>query len=87
MNSENMASAAALPIPGLDTLNISAMFAATIFGLIGFTAFLRGRKKGQAKTLIIGISLMAYPFLVTNPVVTWLVGIALTAALFIFRDE
>ena len=69
-----------------DTLNISAMMAATVFGLIGFSAFLRGRKKSQPKALIIGISLMVYPFLVSNAVWTWVVGIGLTSALFIFRD-
>jgi hypothetical protein len=87
MNTENMASAAALPAFSLDALSISAMFAAAVFGLIGFVAFLRGRMTCQPKTIIIGISLMVYPFLVTTPVWTWVVGIALTAALFIFRDQ
>jgi hypothetical protein len=86
MNSENIPSVTALPAFSLDGFSISAMIAASVFGLIGFTAFLRGRKTADPKMLIIGILLMVYPFLVTNPVWTWVVGIALTAALFIFKD-
>ena len=87
MNSENMTSAAMLPVPGLDMLNISGILATSIFGLIGFVAFLRGRKMSDPKLLIIGILLMGYSFFVSNAIWTWVIGIALTAALFIFRDQ
>ena len=78
-----------LTIPGLgqDGFNIPAMIAGAVFGLIGFIAFLRGRKAGQPKTLIIGITLMAYPLFVSSALWAWLIGLALTAALFLFRDE
>ncbi|MBF0485153.1 MAG: hypothetical protein HQL16_01435 [Candidatus Omnitrophica bacterium] len=69
-----------------DSFNIPAMIAGMVFGLIGFSAFMRARKTKEPKALIISITLMVYPFFVSNPIATWLIGLGLTAALFIFRD-
>ena len=58
----------------------------TIFGAIGFVAFVYGKKQSEINTMIIGFVLMAYPYFVANTLAMYAVGVALTAALFIFRD-
>ncbi len=57
-----------------------------IFSGIGFIAFVFGKKQGRPKTLILGLLLMAYPYFLTDTVVLYVVGIALTLCLFAFKD-
>jgi hypothetical protein len=45
-----------------------------------------GKKQNAIKALLIGLTLIVYPYFVTNTVVMYAVGVALTAALFVFRD-
>ncbi len=62
------------------------LLAGLLFGSIGFVAFVYGKKQGRWSTMGIGGLLTLYPFVVTNTVATWIVGAALTAALFVFKD-
>lgn len=62
------------------------LFAGLLFGSIGFSAFIYGKKQGSAKTMIIALALCFYPWVVSNIVANYAIGAALTAALFIFRD-
>ena len=57
-----------------------------LFSGIGFVACAYGRKMGQVKPVLVGVLLMCYPYFVSG--VGWLygIGVALTAALFYFRD-
>ena len=57
-----------------------------IFGSIGFIAFIYGKKMSEYRPMIIGILLMAYPYFISSNVLLYTIGIALTAALFIFRE-
>ncbi len=57
-----------------------------IFGIIGFSAFIYGKKQKSAKPLVIGLTLMIYPYFVPNTVLLYLVGVALSAALYFWRD-
>lgn len=57
-----------------------------VFSAIGFVAFAYGKKQAQYKTLSLGIALIAFPYFVSNTIVFYAMGAALTAALFIFRD-
>jgi hypothetical protein len=53
---------------------------------VGFVAFVFGKKESLWKTMLLGVCLMGYGFVVTG---TWpqiLTGAALTAALFIFKE-
>jgi hypothetical protein len=64
----------------------SALLADVLFGAIGAGAFLYAKKQGLWKMLVIALLLMGYPYFVEA---TWLlygIGVALTGALFIFRD-
>ncbi len=67
----------------VSTANI---FASIIFGSIGFGVFMYGKKQAAGKAMAIGIALMAYPYFITNTVAVYLVGIALTAGVFFFKD-
>ena len=58
----------------------------TLFGAIGFVAFMYGKRQSAIKAMLLGLTLMAYPYFVSNTLAMYVVGVALTAALFIFRD-
>ncbi len=58
----------------------------TLFGIIGFAAFLYGKKEKAFKPLAIGIVLMVYPYFVPNTVLIYIIGTALTTALYFWRD-
>ncbi len=62
------------------------LFAWLIFGLIGMAAFVYGRKQGRPKTLLIACLLMIYPYFISNVIALWIIGVALTASLFLFHD-
>ena len=64
----------------------SQLFAGLIFGSIGFVAFVYGKKQTQVKTMVLGVALMAYSYFTPGTLAVWLVGAALTAALFFVRD-
>ena len=58
-----------------------------IFGLIGFAAFVYGKRAQEYKRLCIGIALMAFPYFVADTVLLYVIGVALTAALFLVGDS
>lgn len=61
------------------------MFAWLLFGLIGMAAFGYGKKQGNFNVLALGGALMVYPYFVSDTLLLWGVGAALTAALFLWR--
>ena len=71
---------------GLDLPSPGNLFGMIVFGAIGMAAFVYGKKNAQAKPMIIGVALMAYPYFIPAGWLLYLIGAALTAALFIFRD-
>ncbi len=63
------------------------LFAGLIFGSIGFVAFVYGKKESRVKTMLLGLALMGYPYLIPGTVAVFVVGALLTAALLYFRNE
>ena len=57
-----------------------------IFGMVGFVAFVYGKKQKNFKPLLIGIALMAYPYFVSSAVWLYVVGMGLSALLFLWRE-
>ena len=57
-----------------------------VFSGIGFVALAYGKKQGLWKTAVIGVLLMAYPYFVYSVALVYGIGIALTIALFLFKD-
>jgi len=62
------------------------IFAYIIFGSIGFVAFIYGKKKALWRTMVIGIALVAYPYVFSGVVMIYLLGIVLSVALYFWRE-
>jgi hypothetical protein len=54
-----------------------------LFGAIGFVAFIYGKRNSELKPMMIGIVLMVYPYFIRNTLVLYLIGVVLTAALYL----
>ena len=63
-------------------LSFANIFAGILFGAIGFSAFLYGKKQANIKTLVIGVLLMGYSYFVPNTLANYAIGTVLTVALF-----
>jgi hypothetical protein len=57
-----------------------------VFGLIGMAAFRFGKKEGRPKTMVVAGALMVYPYFVSSALWLWLIGLALSGALFVYKD-
>lgn len=77
---------AVIGFPQADDFTAAKIFACIIFGAIGFAVFLYGKKNKLLQPLIIGIALMAYPYFISGTFLLYFVGIALTAALYFWRE-
>lgn len=64
-------------------MNSARILASVIFGSIGLAAFVYGKKQANLKSLVIGVILMVYPYFVPDPVAVYVIGAALTIALFL----
>jgi hypothetical protein len=64
----------------------AVLFAGLIFGLVGFAAFLYGRKNGLWRPMGLGVALMAFPYFVSQVWLLYVIGLALCGALYIWRD-
>lgn len=62
------------------------IFAYIIFGAIGLGVFSYGRKSKLLGPTIIGVALMAYPYFVSGTFLLYIVGIALIAVLYFWRE-
>jgi hypothetical protein len=64
------------------------IFAAILFGMIGTAAFFYGKKQQKPRALGLGVALCVYPYFILDSVwLMWIVGAALTAALWFWRDD
>ena len=61
------------------------LFASFVFGIIGFAAFIYGKKRSLFKPIIIGIVLMVYPYFIRGIFPLILTGTVLTILLYFFR--
>ena len=77
----NLASEEAMP-----SLSGSNLVANLLFSSIGFVGFIYGKRMSAWRPMFIGIALMAYPYFIPAGWLLYFIGIALTAALFMFRD-
>jgi len=67
-------------------INWGYWIANIIFGIIGWYAFMYGWKQKSIRPSLIGIVMMIYPYFVTNTYWAFAIGIALTAALYYWRE-
>lgn len=57
------------------------LLGAILFGIIGYVAFRRGRKKRRAALTWTGVVLMLYPYAISEAWVLWVVGTVLCGSL------
>ena len=62
------------------------LFGACIFSVIGLAAFVYGKKETRAKPLAVGILLMVFPYFAPSTTVLYVIGVVLTASLFVYRE-
>lgn len=58
------------------------LLGAIVFGIIGYVAFRRGRKKSSAMLTWAGVALMLYPYAVSQTWLLWILGIALCGGIY-----
>ncbi len=68
-------------------MTASNLIGGLIFGTIGFVAFVYGKKQASFKCMGIGVALMAYPYFIPNTIAVYVIGVVLTAALFLFPGD
>ena len=89
-DSRNMISLAAGLLPGGgggSGFSWVAVVSGLIFSSIGFIGFIHGKKNRLWRPTIVGIALMVYPYFFASTVAVIMVGIALTAALYYWRNS
>jgi len=64
----------------------ATLFASLLFGIVGFAAFRYGKKSASLKAMLLGAALMVYPYFVEDIWLLYVIGVALTAGLFVWRD-
>lgn len=62
----------------------ASFLAMLFFGAIGMGAFVYGKKMSTLPPLVLGLALMTYPYFVGG-IWLWVVGVALTAGLFVWK--
>ena len=67
-------------------LSASQLILGSIFGSVGFVAFIYGKKQVSWKPMVGGIALMGLPYLLQDPVALCSAGTLILAALYVFRD-
>ncbi|HEX8978194.1 MAG TPA: hypothetical protein VF811_00680 [Parasulfuritortus sp.] len=71
---------------GLTLPTPAYLFGLILFGVIGIAAYGYGRKQKKRNAKWLGVSLMLYPYAVSDTLWLYVVGVALTAGLFFWRD-
>ena len=71
---------------GLELPSPAYIFGTVLFGLIGLAAFRHGRNTGRQRVLWLGVALMAYPYAVSNTVLMYAIGAALSIGIVVYRD-
>ena len=65
---------------------VANLLGGLVFGIIGLAAFRYGKREANIRLMLIGGALMVYPYFVSNTPAMIGIGVALTAAIFFFRD-
>ncbi len=62
------------------------MLSGILFGGIGSAALLYGHRQARPKPMVIGGLLVAGSYFLKSTPLLWLIGVSLTAGLWLFRD-
>ncbi len=64
-------------------MSLANILVVVFFSLVGFAAFRYGKTNGEARPMLIGAALMVYGYFVSNVWLSLLVGVVLTALIFV----
>jgi hypothetical protein len=67
-------------------ISVSEIMAAFIFGVVGLYYFRLGRKDTHYPLIFTGLGLMLYPYFISGEKTVWIVGFALWATGYYFRN-
>lgn len=70
---------------GLTLPSPAYIFGSIVFGLVGFAAYVRGKRAANPKTKWLGVVLMFYPYAVSQTGLLFVIGAALCAGLWWVR--
>lgn len=76
---------ATLNTMGLDLPSPAYLIGAIVFGILGYAAYRYGKKISNNTTKWLGITLMLYPYLISETWLLYAVGTALCATLVFLR--
>jgi hypothetical protein len=62
-------------------LSLGTVVASLVTGSLGFGLFLYGKNEARHPQLVAGLVLMSYPYMVSGPLATWGIGLAILAGL------
>jgi len=74
-----------MPTVDMSSMSPANIFSGVLFSCIGMGVFSYGKKQGSFTHMLIGFSLMLYPYFVPNTIASYAVGTLLTASLFFIR--
>jgi hypothetical protein len=69
----------------LSSLDMTSLLWGLLFGSIGMVYFVYGKKGERPVPLISGIALMAFPYFVSNSILTVVIGLVLMAVPYFIR--
>ena len=64
----------------------AVLFAWVLFGAIGLAAFMYGKKQAKLTPMLLGLALIATPYVIANTLLLYATGAALCVAMYWFRD-
>ena len=73
-------------MPGLGGMSATDILAGLVTGSVGLAYFLYGKKRQRNGLMWSGVALMVYPYFVTSLLAIVVVGAALAAVPFFYRD-
>lgn len=76
----------ALSSLGLELPSPAYIVGAILFGIVGYVAFLRGRKASRPELTWAGVALMVYPYGVSQTWLLWSIGAVLCGWLYVKWD-
>lgn len=66
--------------------SVSSIFWGMIFGAVGLAYFVYGKKQHLFIPLLCGMTLMAFPYFISNTIILVAVGVGLAMLPFFFRE-
>ena len=69
----------------VSAVDMTSLFLAVLFGSVGLGFFMYGRKQSAIVPLVCGVTLMIYPYFISNVILLVVVGIVLMAIPYFIR--